>query len=263
MALHHEISHLYRSHFGGHRSMEVGTRQACILVGGRGTRLGALSLDVPKPLMPFGNDNVFLDFVIDQAVRQGFTDILLLAGHLAEVVEARYRQRTFHSAAVRVLVEPSPAGTGGALFHARDHLAPRFLLLNGDSYLQMDLRKMVMEAEDADRAALIALRRVGDAARYGMVDVDGSRIVRFREKALEQSGSALINAGIYVLRAADVLERIAGLPCSIETDILPELATAGELWGREEPGYFIDIGLPASLQRAREELPRVADGMSG
>ena len=61
-------------------------RQAVILVGGRGTRLGALAQDTPKPLMPITGDIRFLDYLVENIARHGFEEILLLAGHLAHKV---------------------------------------------------------------------------------------------------------------------------------------------------------------------------------
>ena len=54
-------------------------RQACILVGGKGTRLGNLTRVTPKPILEIGQGKAFLDIVIEQAVRQGFNDVVLLA----------------------------------------------------------------------------------------------------------------------------------------------------------------------------------------
>lgn len=230
------------------------TRQVCILVGGIGARLGALTKDAPKPLMSFGADRVFLDYVIEQALEQGFTDILLLAGYLADVIEQHYRLKTFPTAALRVVAESSPAGTGGALYNARDLLAPRFLVLNGDSLIRMDMRAMATLAETRNRAAMVALRRVQDPGRYGAVELSGDLVTRFREKSADIKGPALINAGAYVFRADALLAAMPAPPCSLEIDVLPKLAAQGALWGIEADGYFIDIGLPESLASARKDL---------
>ena len=227
-------------------------RQACILVGGKGTRLGELTRAVPKPLIEIGGNAVFLDIVIEQLAGQGFDDIVLLAGYLGDVVRTRYDGCSVGSARLRVIVEPEPLGTAGALGAARNVIAPRFLMLNGDTFFDIDLRALCAGCGGADQEALIALRHVPDAARYGSVVLDGDRVVRFVEKN-QAAGPALINGGIYVLRA-DIIDRIGALPCSIETDVFPVLAAERRLYGRACEGYFIDIGLPETLQQARREL---------
>jgi D-glycero-D-manno-heptose 1,7-bisphosphate phosphatase len=229
-------------------------RQACILVGGKGTRLGDLTRTTPKPLMAISDNRVFLDFVIEQIARQGFDDIVLLAGYLGDAVRARYEGRTFGAARIRVIVEDQPLGTAGAIAAARDSIAPQFLMLNGDSFFDIDLRALCAAGKDRD--ALIALHRVADASRYGSVMLDGDRVVRFVEKR-PNAGPALINGGVYVLRAG-IIEHIRALPCSMEADVFPVLGLERRLHGRECEGYFIDIGLPETLEKARRELIALA-----
>lgn len=227
-------------------------RQACILVGGKGTRLGDLTRTVPKPLIDIGDNVVFLDVVIDEVARQGFTDIVLLAGYLGHLVRARYKGQSRGGARIRVVVEAEPLGTGGALVAARDVIAPSFLLLNGDTFFDINLRALAATCNDPDQEALIALYRVPDASRYGSVVLEGDRVVRFCEKN-NGAGAALVSAGIYLLHAS-ILDHIHTLPCSIESDIFPILAEERRLKGKPCEGYFIDIGLPETLQQARREL---------
>jgi D,D-heptose 1,7-bisphosphate phosphatase len=231
--------------------MTASIKQACILVGGKGTRLGDITRAIPKPLLDMGEGTTFLDLLIEETARQGFNDVVLLAGHLGHLVHARYDGRTFGTARVRVLVEPEPRGTAGALISALGVLEPRFILLNGDSLFDINIRALAAEA-DADCEALIALRYVPEASRYGTVELNGNRIVRFREK-VRDTGPALINAGIYVVNAS-IVNRIRSLPSSIETDIFPVLAAEGSLRGSIRDGYFLDIGLPETLQQSRREL---------
>lgn len=97
----------------------VGLRQAVILVGGRGTRLGALAANTPKPLLPIAGEICFLDTLIENIARHGFIDIILLAGHLGDAVEKRYAGATLLGARIRVIREAQPLGTGGALLGRR------------------------------------------------------------------------------------------------------------------------------------------------
>ena len=229
-------------------------QQAFILVGGKGTRLGQLTRTIPKPLVEITEGRVFVDFVIEQLARQGFNEIVLLAGYLGHLVRQRYAGRRIGSASLQVLIEPTEHGTGGALLTAQEMLEPQFLLLNGDSFFDIDLRSLTAEATARNYQALLALHAVEDASRYGMVDLEGERIIRFREKNLGSCGPGLINAGVYVL-ARGIIDRIRSLPCSIETDVFPALAKEGKLAGIVHSGYFVDVGLPEALQRARQELP--------
>ena len=227
-------------------------RQAVFLVGGKGTRLGALTQATPKPLLEIAPGVRFLDVVLEEAARKGFTDLLLLAGHLGEQVEAAYAGRSFGAARVRVLREPEPMGTGGALGFAAAALDPWFVMGNGDSLFDINLRALAAPGEGFD--GRVALREVPDPARYGAVRLEGARITAFLEKRADLPGPALINGGLYLLRREAALARIAG-PCSIEADVFPALAAAGRLHGQRFEGYFLDMGLPDTYAQACAEIP--------
>lgn len=230
-------------------------RQAVILVGGKGTRLGELTKLTPKPMMEIGEGRVFLDLLIDNIVRQGFDRITLLAGHLGDQIVARYDGTNVRGARIEVAIEPAPMGTGGALPFAADLLEDRFLLANGDSYFDMNYRRLDrLLAEHDDALGAIALREVPDTGRFGSVEVaPDARIIAFREK-IASSGAGDINAGVYLL-SRDVLEHVPEGPCSLEQDVFPALVAAGLLRGSRGEGYFIDIGLPETLAQARIDLP--------
>jgi D-glycero-D-manno-heptose 1,7-bisphosphate phosphatase len=229
------------------------TTQAVILVGGKGSRLGALTSETPKPLMAIDSEKVFLDVLLLEVARHGFHDILLLAGYLHEQIEERYHGQTICGASLRVVVESAPAGTAGALRNAASLLDPVFLLVNGDSFFDVNLRRLAACLEKRlDVVGVLALRRVSDASRYGSVKTEDGHIVTFREKeGLVEP--ALINAGLGVFRR-EILMSIDEGPRSIELDVYPRIAASRLLLGEELEGYFIDIGTPASLLEARVNL---------
>ncbi len=231
-------------------------RQAAVLVGGLGTRLGPLTANTPKPLLPCG-DRPFLAWVLRELCRFGVEEALLLTGHLGEKVEEALPAIVATlPKPMRVICarEPVQAGTGGALYHARALLAERFLLCNGDSWLDTNLAHMLAAAasDPAEIAGRMLLRRLPDASRYGVAELEGDRIAGFLERPTPGSPGT-INAGVYLLGRA-VLDAITPV-CSLERDVLPGLAAAGRLRGTVAEGYFIDIGIPADFERAQTEIP--------
>src|SRR5215204_4751324 len=233
--------------------------QAVILCGGLGTRLGALTADTPKPLLPVAGAP-FLDTLLFELGRHGFRHILLLAGFKAELV-AEYAATTPFKARfgldIDIAVEPAPAGTGGALWQARDRLDAAFLMLNGDSWFDINLRDLAARLFPAAPGApealgALALRRLADASRYGAVRLDGDRIAEFAARPAGP-GPGLVSGGIYALRRA-IIDRL-GPRASLEADLFPGLAAAGRLRGASFEGYFVDIGVPDDLARARHEIP--------
>ena len=227
-------------------------RQAIVLVGGKGTRLGELTRSIPKPMLEVAPGVRFLDALLFELARNGFSDITLLAGHLGEQVHDFYHGNRILDASVSVVLEPDPQGTGGALRYAADRLAPWFLMANGDSLFELNLRALAAKPSPG-MIGRLALRPVEDVSRYGNVTLSGVNIAAFREKDPANTGPGLINGGVYLL-SRDVMRHIPG-PSSIETDVFPKLAARGELEGRIFDGYFLDIGLPESYAVARREIP--------
>ena len=135
-------------------------RQALILAGGRGTRLGAITEAIPKPMLRIAGDKPFLDYLIEMIERHGYEDILLLGGYLGEVLEAAYDGRRIGRAKLRVLREKAPLGTAGALTIARETLDPRFLMMNGDAFFDINLRALEQAALEGGAMATLALRSV-------------------------------------------------------------------------------------------------------
>lgn len=237
--------------------MPNGTVSQCaILVGGLGTRLGALTAQTPKPLLPCG-DRPFLAWLMREFTRYGVTDFVLLTGHLSEVVEAAIPGIAAgmpRGARIRISREPLRAGTGGAVFHARERLDDRFLLCNGDSLFDTNLAALLAKgATDwPDVTGRLLLRRLDDASRYGVVGLDGDRVTDFRERT-PPGTPGLINAGVYLFNRSlvDALSPV----CSLEAEVMPRLAREGRLRGVVGEGYFRDIGVPEDFTRSQTEVP--------
>lgn len=226
-------------------------RQCVILLGGLGTRLGTLTRAMPKPLLEVAG-GPFVDILVREALRRGFTDILLLAGHAAPVVEdyaAARRASLPAGATIEVVVENEPLGTGGALTHALDRLHDRFLLMNGDTWFDFNWLDLGAGPEDD---AVIAARRVPLADRYEHLATDRNGRVSAIIPRGTREGDAIINGGLYVLNKADLLAFDGKF--SIEADLLPALVAQGRLRARLHDGYFIDIGIPDSLAEARRTI---------
>lgn len=226
-------------------------KQAIILVGGKGTRLGALASATPKPMLEIGGQP-FINLLIAEVARHGFSDIILLCGHLAALIYDVFDGMVVKGSKVRCIVEQINMGTAGALLNAAEYLDESFLMMNGDSLFEFNLLDLLAVQPSSGWVGKVALRPLPDTGRYGVVTVDGDRIISFNEKS--SSGAGLINGGVYMLRR-QVLDYIHNIPCSLEKELLPQLVAEGRLFGRAYPGYFIDIGIPDDLQRAREELP--------
>nr|WP_294566427.1 HAD-IIIA family hydrolase [uncultured Rhodopila sp.] len=236
--------------------MTTTVTQCAVLVGGLGTRLGALTAATPKPILKCG-DRPFLGWLLREFVRFGVTEFVLLTGHLSAEIE-RAAADIQASLPIRVSItlseEPMRAGTGGAVFHARDLLHDRFLLCNGDSLFDTNLSALLADAaaDSPETVGRVMLRRLDDASRYGVVTLDGGRITAFRERP-PAGTPGTINGGIYLFRKT-LIDHLRPA-CSLEADVMPVLARDGLLRGTLGNGYFRDIGVPEDFSRAQTEIP--------
>jgi D,D-heptose 1,7-bisphosphate phosphatase len=226
-------------------------RQAVILAGGMGTRLGTLTAETPKPLLKVGG-KPFLDYLTEHLARHGAEHLILMAGPHERAFRDYAAERTGLPVDIDVVADVPAAGTGGALSYAFDLLDDRFLLLNGDSYFDFNLLDLATNADAGGSLARIALRYIGDTSRYGRTELDGERITAFSEKS--SAGGGLINGGVYWL-SKSIFANPLKSPMSIEADVFPDLARAGWLSGVAYEGASIDIGIPEDFARAQSLLP--------
>lgn len=229
-------------------------RQAAILCGGLGTRLGERTQSTPKPLLPVG-DVPFLQILMQEVARSGVRRFVLLAAHFADQIEAfaaTIAERLGIELSVEVSIEPELAGTGGAVRHALNQLDEEFFLLNGDSFFDFPLHLLVAQARrDASASGVLSLREIPRADRYGVVTLENDVVTSFGEK-LRMNGPALINGGVYLLKR-EIVEKMPAR-CSLEQDVLPDLARTGRLRGIANAGFFIDIGIEEAYQDAQKKL---------
>lgn len=227
--------------------------QAVFLVGGLGTRLNELTVQKAKPVLDVGG-RPFLDYLLDEASRHGIRRALLLCGYRAGDITRDYHGRRIRDMTIEAVAEPQPAGTAGALALAADRLDDQFFLLNGDSLFDFNWLSLCPPPDGA-WPGLVRMALAGgiQGTRYGRVGIDGGRV-----RSFTASGGAEqpINAGVYVMRKA-ILSRIGALPCSLERDVLPSLASEGLIEGSVLEAPFIDIGIPEDYRRAQELVPSI------
>jgi D-glycero-alpha-D-manno-heptose 1-phosphate guanylyltransferase len=223
--------------------------QAAILAGGLGTRLRSAVPGRPKVLAPVGG-RPYLTYVLDQLAEAGVRDAVLLTGYRAD--EVRATLGTEH-AGLRLTysVEHTPLGTAGAVRQALPLLSsPTVLLLNGDSFCDVDFHAFWEFHGQTNGGASLVLARVADVSRFGQAfpEADG-RILRFAEKGMGRV-AGWINAGIYLLDRALLGTLPADTPLSLERDLLPKWVGGGRVHGFPGAGRFLDIGTPESYARA-------------
>jgi NDP-sugar pyrophosphorylase family protein len=227
-----------------------------LLVGGLGTRLQSVVPSTPKPLARVG-DAPFLELLVLQLRSQGIRHMVMCTGHLAGQIEDEFGDGSKWGVAIEHSRESQPLGTAGAVKLAEHYLqsASEFLVMNGDSFLELDFREFLRFHREHGGLISMAVRRVPDSARYGTVQTDAQhRVVGFTEKT-GNPAPGLVNGGVYVFNRA-VLGHIPPGPSSFEKDVLPRLLQSG-VFAQEQHGMFIDIGTPEDYARAQTIYDRL------
>jgi D-glycero-alpha-D-manno-heptose 1-phosphate guanylyltransferase len=222
---------------------------AVVLAGGLGTRLAAVSEGLPKPMLEVAG-RPFLEYVLDTLIDAGVSQIVLAVSYRWNILRRHFGD-SYRGASVEYSVEEQPLGTGGAIRQClNDHQLAQALILNGDTLFRIDLADLVARHKQSAAKVTMALRRVDNASRYGLVTCDNSGIVTaFRSDGDGKPG--LINGGTYVVNTLhlDGVELPPGF--SFERDFLERYVSRIRPLGVESSGYFVDIGIPEDLARAR------------
>lgn len=228
--------------------------KAILLVGGLGTRLRSVVSSAPKVLASIGEKS-FLELLVRQLSSQGIRRLVMCTGYLADQIESKFGDGRMWDVSIEYSKEEMPLGTGGAVKLAERYLkdATQFLVLNGDSFLEVDFQSlMAFHRQHEDAIATMAVLRVENASRYGTVQMDAiGRINAFAEKTGSET-PGVVNGGIYVFNHS-VLQHIPDGPASLERDVFPRLLYQG-VYAQEQHGIFIDIGTPADYARAQHLL---------
>jgi len=227
--------------------------EAIILAGGMGTRLRTVVPDLPKPMAPVAG-RPFLELLLRSLAAKGFSHGILSTGYMAEKISGHFGS-CFAGIGLDYSVESAPLGTGGAVSQASrlvrdDH----FFVFNGDTFLDLDARA-VDTMWQRTREPVIVAREVKNTERYGRLDIDQGRVVRFSEKG--QTGPGLINAGCYVFEANQFSDVQPGAQFSLENDFLASLVERTAVAVHVARGLFIDIGVPRDYARAQRVLARL------
>ena len=229
---------------------------AVILAGGLGTRLKEAVPDLPKPMAPI-RGRPFLEYQMDYWINQGVMQFILSVCYLKQTI-IDYFGATYHGISIEYAIEEKPLDTGGGLLLAAQGLNEPFLVLNGDTFFEVDLNKLSNFHVEHKSEWTFSLFRTDHPGRYMGMDVATNGEILSFQSGLSHSNH-LANGGVYLINPS-VLDRLdwqEGSKVSLEDELLPDFISAGGVtYGMECPGIFIDIGVPEDYRRAAEILPQ-------
>ena len=225
--------------------------KAIILAGGEGKRLRSVINDVPKPMAPI-NEKPFLEYLILQLRKQNIKDIIFSIGYKGSIIKSYFQDGDNWDINIEYSEEDKPLGTGGALRKAGELIDDeQFIVMNGDSFFDIEFKQLISFHEDKQAVATIGLAYVETIERYGHVEIgNDGEITKFVEKGNSVSAGH-VNGGIYILNS-ELINKIPLGQVSLETEVLPNLINRG-LFGMKFKSFFIDIGKPEEYQRICKE----------
>ena len=229
--------------------------KAVILAGGKGTRLRPYTTVFPKPLMPIG-DKPILEIIVRQLKARGFKEIIMMVGHLGELIMAFFGDGSKFGVNITYSSEEQPLGTAGGLSLIRDQLLDSFLMINGDTLTTLNFSDLIDYHERNRAIATMALKKRWIAIDFGVIEIDGSNneVKGYREKPAFES---VVSMGVNALRP-EVLEyiepqRYLDFPTLIQNLIVAKKIVKGYTFD----GYWLDIGRPDDYEKANAEIEEI------
>jgi mannose-1-phosphate guanylyltransferase len=230
---------------------------AIILCGGAGLRLRPVTGDGPKSMAQVSG-RPFLETLLRQLERHEFRRTILAVGYRSGDIQS-YFGETFAGMDVKYSNELSPLGTGGAVRNAAGLVkSAACLVMNGDSYTDVDLRAFVADHVDSKADVSLVVVPVDERGDTGSILLDADRnVVQFAEKERPLLAHHL-NAGIYMLSREMLYGIPAGQPVSLERELFPRWIQEGRrIKAFVHSGKCVDIGTPERFQAAQETLAEV------
>ena len=234
--------------------------QAIILAGGLGTRLGPLTKETPKVMVPV-NGKPFLLYLLQLLKSQEIKDIILSIGYLGQQVRNFFGNGDSLGVSLRYSEEKEKLlGTGGALKQAQDLLDDYFLVINGDTYLPVDYRDVERTFLKLNKKALMVVYdNQEDTSVKNNVALDNNLMVIEYAKGSSSPSLKYVEAGALVLRR-EILNLIKETgPVSLEKGLYPALIEQREMAAYVTRKRFYDIGTPQQQMVFAEFLKREAE----
>ena len=237
------------------------------MAGGRGTRIAELFPDIPKPLIPVAGMPI-LEREIRSLSVQGFKDIILTVGYLADKIIAYFEDGSQFGVKIDYFVEESPLGNAGALFRLREKIGDEpFLLLNADAVFDVDFNRMV--AFHQNHGGLVTLFTHPNSHPYdsGLIIADKNGHVEkwlAKEDERPQWYDNRVNAGLHVIdpKVLDIslksleINKESGFPqgkVDLYRQILKPLCGSNVMFCYDSPEYVKDMGTPERFHQVEAD----------
>ena len=226
-----------------------------IMAGGKGTRIAQVNATVPKPMIPIEGKPI-LEYQIETLKKQGYTDIILIVGHMGNVIQEYFGDGNAFGVQITYIIEEQPLGTAGALYFLKDEIKDDFLLLNGDIIFDVNIQKFLEYHRKQGTVATILTHPNSHPYDSGIIIADEKkRVINWLHKEDERLWyKNRVNAGLHILstRIFDLFTDVK--KCDLDRDILKPLIKDRELSVYDSPEYIKDMGTPDRYYAVIEDI---------
>lgn len=229
--------------------------QAVILAGGRGTRLGEATRDLPKPMLDIG-EKPLLHHQVEMLVTHGYTDIIFLVNYLKTPILDYFGDGSSFGCQIRYFEELEPLGTAGGFKEIEQWLNDDFLVVYGDVMFDMDLSSLRSFHLGKSADITLVLHPNDHPVDSDLVETDADdRVTAFHSKPHDPDRwfHNLVNAGVYILSRSILPHIKKNMSQDFGRDIFPRLTGLLKLYGYNTPEYLKDMGTPHRLEVVRND----------
>jgi histidinol-phosphate phosphatase family protein len=233
-------------------------KQVIILAGGMGKRLRARLGDLPKPMIPI-EGRPLLEHQVELAKKHGFTQIIIFACYRADLIEQHFGDGRRLGVKIDYVVEKEPLGTAGAVLAGYENLAENFVVMYGDTMVNVDLERLWQKHAGTGADATLLLHPNDHPLDSDLVETgadDWIAAFHNRPHPADRWFQNLVNAGLYVVRKS-ALRSWAGRIAAMDfgKDLFPAMLARGlRLKAYNSPEYIKDIGTPERYDRICAEV---------
>ncbi len=225
------------------------------MAGGKGTRMAGIAGDLPKPMLPLCGKPI-LEREIEILAREGFTDIVLVIGHLGDQIKQYFGNGTAFGVTITYIEEQEPLGTAGALALLKGTVDDDFLLLNGDLLFDVDLSRFLAHHRERGGVATVFTHPSAHPTDSVLVMCDkNDRVTAFLPPDKERVATRnRTNAGLHFF-SPTILSRFNEVKkTDLDREVLSPLAAEGKLFAYHSPEYVKDMGTPARFAEGARDL---------
>lgn len=224
-----------------------------ILAGGLGTRLGELTKNTPKSLLPIG-DTPIIEIAIQNLVRFGFQKFFVSINYKGEMIRDALGTGDRFKCEIQYLEEKERLGTAGPIGLLQKKVDQPFLVMNGDIVTKIDFDSLFKFHRQHGEMASMCVKEYDMQVPFGVVELDNNKVLSISEKPVHKF---FVSAGINVFNP----EVIDLVPPNNYFD-MPSLFEL--LLGQEKKGvrafpiveYWLDIGRHTDFEKAQIEFPQ-------